>query len=329
MATAEKSKHFFMRYLVFNPIYQERVWGGRALATELGRQLPDPSTPFGESWEVVDRDEAQSIVTAGPDAGQTLAQIRSERTHWLLGPTWDPKRPFPILVKWLDCRERLSLQVHPPATVATKLGGEPKTENWYVQRAEPGTALIAGLKAGTSRTQFEEALHNNTLESCVNRFPVACGDSLFVPSGRIHAIDGGNLILEVQQNSDTTYRVYDWGRVGLDGNPRQLHIQESMAAINFDDTEPCPIPRSTEPSQPLARSTEFNLDRETLTPGRTLRYPAGDEPRLITVINGSLIDNTDATTIASSTTILLPHGEPFTFSCQSETTLLITSGFGG
>lgn len=318
-----------MRYLQFNPIYQERVWGGRALATELGRQLPDPTTPFGESWEVVDRDEAQSVVSSGPLAGQTLAQIRATRSHWLLGPTWDPSQPFPILVKWLDCRERLSLQVHPPAEVAGKLGGEPKTENWYVQRAAPGAALIAGLQPGVSRSQFEAALRDNSLESCVNRFPVARGDSLFVPSGRIHAIDGGNLILEVQQNSDTTYRVYDWGRVGLNGKPRQLHIEESMAAINFDDTDPCPIPRSGEQSQPLARSAEFNLDRETLSSGRTLRYPAGEEPRLITVLDGTLIENSDATTIPTGITILLPHGEPFSFTTDSETTLLITSGFGG
>ncbi len=318
-----------MRYLQFNPIYQERVWGGRALESELGRKLPDGDRPFGESWEIVDRPEAQSVVCCGPMAGQTLQQLREERTHWLLGPTWKAAQPFPILIKWLDCRERLSLQVHPPANVATKLGGEPKTENWYVQRANPGAALIAGLQPGVSREQFEAALNDGTLESCVNRFPVARGDSLFVPSGRIHAIDGGNLILEVQQNSDTTYRVYDWGRIGLDGKPRQLHINESMASINFDDTDPNPIAASAEPSQQLARSAEFSLDKEILTSQHSLRFPAGDDARLITVVDGTLIEKSEQTTVPTGTTILLPHGEPFSFTAEKTATVLVTSGFTG
>lgn len=316
-----------MRYLVFDPIYQKRVWGGRALESELGRRLPDDTSPFGESWEIVDRSEAQSIVSAGPLAGQSLAKIRTERTHWLLGPTWAASRPFPILVKWLDCRERLSLQVHPPSAVAKKLGGEPKTENWYIFRAKPGAALIAGLLPGVTREQFEAALRDNTLEDCVNRFPVACGDSLFVPSGRIHAIDGGNLILEVQQNSDTTFRVYDWGRVGLDGKPRELHIEESLASIDFEDTEPCPIPHSKDPSQVLVRANEFHLDRITMPAGKTLRYAAGDQPRLVTILSGSLLDITDGTIIPSGTTALLPYDEPFNFSCDEITTLLVTSEF--
>ena len=129
-------------FLSFKPVYQERVWGGRALASFLDRKLPG-SAPIGESWELVDRPEAQSVVANGPWAGKSLREVMATHAAAVMGPAWPPERPFPILVKWLDCRERLSLQVHPPASIAAQLGGEPKTENWYIARAEPGAAVLA------------------------------------------------------------------------------------------------------------------------------------------------------------------------------------------
>jgi mannose-6-phosphate isomerase len=217
-------------FLQFKPIYQERVWGGRGLETFLGRKLAG-SAPIGESWDLVDRPEAQSVATNGPWAGKSLRELIATRTNEIMGPKWPAGRPFPILVKWLDCRERLSLQVHPPASVAAKLGGEPKTENWYIARAEPGAAVLAGLKPGEDSTSFRKALADNTAGTLVHRLPTKAGDSLLIHSGIMHAIDGGNLILEIQQNSDTTYRVYDWGRVGLDGKPRAMHVEQSMASL--------------------------------------------------------------------------------------------------
>ncbi|HET7537894.1 MAG TPA: type I phosphomannose isomerase catalytic subunit, partial [Candidatus Didemnitutus sp.] len=203
-----------MPYLQFDPLYQERVWGGRALADQLGRTLPT-AAPIGESWEIVDRPEAQSLVRGGDSGGRTLRQVIEQHASDVMGPGWPAKKPFPILVKWLDCRERLSLQVHPPASVAGKLGGEPKTENWYIAHAGRSAAVLAGLKAGVTPDDFERALANNTAEELVERHETRAGDSLLIHSGIMHAIDAGNLILEIQQNSDTTYRVYDWGRVGL------------------------------------------------------------------------------------------------------------------
>ena len=202
-----------MEALRFESIYQERVWGGRTIAGAFGRALP-PDRAIGESWEVVDRPEAQSVVRGGRHAGRTLRELIEAHGRDVMGPQWPVQRPFPILVKWLDCRERLSLQVHPPAERAAALGGEPKTENWFIAEAAPGAALIVGLRPGVTRAQFEQALAGGTLEQCVNRLAVAPGDSILVRSGTVHAIDAGNLILEIQQNSDTTYRVYDWGRTG-------------------------------------------------------------------------------------------------------------------
>jgi mannose-6-phosphate isomerase len=232
-----------MRYpLRFQPISVERVWGGNRLA-RYGKAIPTGS-PIGESWEISDRPEANSIVINGTEAGKSLRELVQTYRSDLLGTNCHDLSRFPLLIKLLDARERLSLQVHPPASVADTLRGEPKTEMWYIIEADPQAQLIAGLKRGVTRSMFESALKTRTLESLVHGFPVSAGQSIFIPSGRIHAIDAGLVILEIQQNSDTTYRVYDWGRIGLDGKPRPLHIAESMASIDFSDFEPTlnPLP---------------------------------------------------------------------------------------
>ncbi len=219
----------------FQPIFVERIWGGRELA-RFGKTLP-PGQRIGESWEMVDRPEAQSVVANGVHRGRTLRQlIEHEGAERIVGQTYrtQPAARFPLLVKLLDARERLSLQVHPPAEVAPQLGGEPKTEMWHILDATPGAHLMAGLKRGVTRADFERALADNRLEPLIHRFPIRAGDVMFIPSGRLHAIDAGLVIIEIQQNSDTTYRVYDWGR------PRELHVAPSLASIDFTDYEPAP-----------------------------------------------------------------------------------------
>jgi mannose-6-phosphate isomerase len=229
-----------MELMSFTPLYMERVWGGRGLELKLGRKLPEGKV-IGESWELVDREGEQSIVAEGTHKGKTIRELLEGGAADILGPGREGSQPFPILIKWLDCQDRLSLQVHPPAAIAPILGGEPKTENWYIADCDEDASLIVGLKQGVTREQFTQALEDNKVAACVHRFPVKPGDSILVESGRIHAIDAGNLILEIQQNSDTTYRVYDWGRVGLDGAPRQLHLEESLQSIDFNDYEPGPL----------------------------------------------------------------------------------------
>lgn len=314
-----------MRFYKFKPIYQERVWGGRGLSEKLGRSLPEGG-PIGESWEIVDRPEAQSVVDGGPATGKSIRALIEDDSAQVMGPDWDAQKHFPILVKWLDCQERLSLQVHPPANVAPELGGEPKTENWFVAECEADAALLVGLKSGVTQDQFETALRNNELEPLVQRIPTKQGMSMFVPSGRIHAIDGGNLILEIQQNSDTTYRVYDWGRIGLDGKPRQIHIEESLKSINFKDFEPKPIlPKSG--NQQLAESSEFNLEKREIAAGQALSFSAGEEPRLISVVSGRLIDSADGAPVEKADNVLLPYATDFSFTTEADTVVIITSGF--
>lgn len=218
----------------------ERVWGGRELA-RFGRALPENGAPIGESWEIVDRPEAQSVVSSGPFQGKTLHDLWTAHREPIFGKGHEGSDRFPLLIKLLDARERLSLQVHPPASVAPSLGGEPKTECWYLLDAAPDAVIYAGLRRGVTRQQFESALEAGAVEPLVHRFPAKTGDCVFIHSGRLHAIGAGTVILETQQNSDTTYRVFDWNRLGLDGKPRELHIRESLASIDFADFEPGPV----------------------------------------------------------------------------------------
>jgi mannose-6-phosphate isomerase len=229
----------FDHLLHFTPLYQTRVWGGRRLESRLGRALPD-AQPYGESWELVDRDGHQSVVAAGPWAGTALHTLWTEHRTEVFGePIRQPDAPrFPVLIKVLDCCYDLSIQVHPPAGVAAALGGESKTEVWFVAHAEPGARVCAGLRAGVTRAAFEAALATGAVADCVHAIAAKTGDSLFVPSGRIHALGKGLLVYEIQQNSDTTYRVFDWNRVGLDGAPRTLHVGPSLESIDFTDIEP-------------------------------------------------------------------------------------------
>jgi len=215
----------------------QRVWGGRNLERLYGKQLP-PGVPIGESWEITDRPEAVSVIANGPLAGQTLRSLMEAGAGELLGPDRAGTKTFPLLVKILDAQEKLSLQVHPPAHRAKELGGEPKTEMWFIADATLTADLFVGLKRGVTRDEFERKVRDGTVAECIHHIPVKNGDVMFLPSGRVHAIGAGNVIFEIQQNSDTTYRVFDWNRVGLDGQPRELHLEQSLASIDFHDFEP-------------------------------------------------------------------------------------------
>lgn len=215
----------------------QRVWGGRELERQYGRTLPD-GAPYGESWEVVDREKEQSVVKGGKFSGITLHELWTSHREEIFGRGLPGSGRFPLLIKVLDARDDLSIQVHPPERLATELGGEPKTEMWYIAAADPGAKLYVGLERGVDRGAFEKAIQEGSVEQCVHPIEAKAGESIFIPSGRLHAIGAGFLIHEIQQNSDTTYRVFDWNRMGLDGKPRELHVRESLASIDFDDFEP-------------------------------------------------------------------------------------------
>ncbi len=237
--------HDLSHPIAFEPVFQERVWGGRRLESLYGKQLPRGHV-IGESWEIVDRPEAQSIVRSGPLKGHRLHELWGQYRKQIFGADVPDAPRFPLLVKLLDAEATLSVQVHPPAEVANDLGGEAKTEAWYITHAEPGARIFAGLRQGVTRGGFEHALHAGQTADELHSFDAHEGDCVFLPSGRIHAIGGGNVIVEVMQNSDTTYRVFDWNRAGLDGRPRKLHLEEAMRSIHFEDFSPGVVPRHGE-----------------------------------------------------------------------------------
>jgi len=222
--------------LTFEPIFVERIWGGRRLESEFGKKLPAQKA-IGESWEIVDRSEAQSIVRNGPMRGKTLHELWTQNRHEIFGDVADTPR-FPLLLKLLDANQKLSLQVHPPREVARRFGGEPKTEFWYIAATDPGAELYLGFGESITRDQLEKALRHGTAADYVQKVRVQSGDAAFLPAGRLHAVGAGILLIEVQQNSDTTYRVFDWNRVDDKGKPRELHIDQALQCVDFDDVRP-------------------------------------------------------------------------------------------
>ena len=224
--------------LIFHPIFKDRIWGGRELERLYAKNIP-AGQPIGEAWEISDRPGDASVIANGPLAGKDIRWLMENHAAEILGDAKPAAAGrFPLLCKILDAREKLSLQVHPPASQAAELKGEPKTEMWFITDAAQGASLYVGLKSGVTRAEFEQKIADGSVADCFHRIPVQAGDTMFLPSGRVHAIGDGLVIFEIQQNSDTTYRVFDWNRIGLDGKPRELHITQSLASIDFDDFEP-------------------------------------------------------------------------------------------
>jgi mannose-6-phosphate isomerase len=213
------------------------MWGGRRLESEFYKRLP-PQKRIGESWEIVDRSEAQSTVTNGPLRGMTLHELWTRHRLEIFGDVSDTPR-FPLLVKILDAQEKLSLQVHPPENIARRLGGEPKSEFWYVAATDLNAELFVGFCEPMTHGKFQERLSDGTVIDHVHRIGVHAGDAIFLPAGRVHAVGAGNLLIEIQQNSDTTYRAFDWNRTDpVTGRKRDLHIGQAIQCIDFEDVQP-------------------------------------------------------------------------------------------
>jgi mannose-6-phosphate isomerase len=223
--------------LAFEPIFIERIWGGRRLESEFHKKLP-PQKRIGESWEIVDRPEAQSVVADGPLRGKTLHELWTNHRQEIFGQVGDTQH-FPLLVKILDARDKLSVQVHPPDDIAGRLGGEPKSEFWYVVNAHSNAELFIGFREPMRPEKFEEQLRQGNVIDHIHKVGIQAGDAVFLPAGRVHAIGEGILLIEIQQNSDTTYRVFDWNRTDpATGTKRNLHIEQAVQCIDFEDVQP-------------------------------------------------------------------------------------------
>lgn len=222
--------------LLFDPIYKPRLWGGRRLSDVLGRELPGTG-PVGESWEVADLEGDQSVARgAGEVAGRTLGELVRDWGADLLGSTPLFGGRFPLLIKYLDARENLSVQVHPDDAMARALGGgvRVKHEAWYIVAADRDACIFRGLRPGVDRDGLRDAIRRGSVVELLHRVPVRAGECYYVPSGTLHALGAGVMVAEIQTASDVTYRVYDWGRTDpATGHPRDLHVEQALECIAF------------------------------------------------------------------------------------------------
>lgn len=286
--------------LVFEPILKRIRWGGRRLGTVLGKVLGE-AADYAESWEIVDHGADQSIVADGPFRGWTLHRLIETHRNELLG-NLSTATAFPLLVKFLDANDRLSVQVHPNDEQASRHvpGARGKTEAWVILDAAPGSCLFAGLKTGIDRSALEHALAAGNVEDCLHRVPVAAGDSLLIPAGTVHAIGEGVLLAEIQQSSDLTFRLFDWNRVGSDGKPRPLHIRESLQCIDFsrgpiEKVVPRLLVGTDHPTEELVRCAYFTIRRHQLT--AAAQFPIPGRCRILIVLAGELHVRNGAETI--------------------------------
>ena len=284
--------------LLFEPIYKEKVWGGRTLE-KLGRNLPGGAdTLIGESWELADLAQTsasgggggaeRSVIANGPLAGKTLAEVIKQFGKQVIGDVkLTDSGGFPILLKFLDAGEHLSVQVHPNADyAATHDDAFLKSEAWYVLDAKPGAVIFKGVKAGTSPKQFRKAIERNEVQPLLIAVEVKPGDCHYLPSGTCHALGAGVMVAEVQTPSDTTFRVYDWGRTG-----RELHIEQAMQCIEFGpaQTQAYEVNMTLDgmfgPITRLVTCEHFNIDRYQITEAgeHKLSY---DQPVLWMVLEG-------------------------------------------
>ena len=296
----------------FHPVFKERIWGGRELEKLYGKKLP-PGKLIGESWEISDRPDDESIVANGKFAGKNLHWLMENHRAELLGEAKPATgNRFPLLCKILDAREKLSLQVHPPTSKAAELKGEPKTEMWFIADAAPGAELFVGLKHGVTRATFEKKISDGSVANCFHRVRVRAGDAMFLPSGCVHAIGAGLVIFEIQQNSDTTYRVFDWNRVGMDGKPRELHVAQSLASIDFNGFEPKLAGGNFAgdekiKSRPLVRDKLFNVENLEMKIGAVTKLKE-QKLQIVAAVSGQIEikDGSETVNLSAGQFCLIP-----------------------
>jgi mannose-6-phosphate isomerase len=275
--------------LRFQPIFRRYIWGGRRLGTVLGKPIGE-GDDYAESWEVVDRGSDQSRVLAGPLAGATLAELVRGHGAELFG-RHHPQPQFPLLFKLLDAQQVLSVQVHPNDEQAAQLSPPDlgKTEAWVVLAAEPKSVIYAGLKRGFDRASLAREIARGTCHLCLHQFEPRAGDVVFLPAGTVHALGAGLLIAEIQQSSDTTFRLFDWNRVGPDGKSRPLHVEQALDVIDFSRgpvnlQEPVPTDRPH--VEQLVACDKFVLDRRRIE--RPQSIGGDDRFHLISIVEGEL-----------------------------------------
>ena len=280
--------------LRFEPILKRLIWGGRRLGELLGKPI-GPEGDYAESWELSDHRHGQSRVFGGPFEGTTLHDLVQDRGPELLGTAVAPRSQFPLLIKFIDAQQVLSVQVHPDDQAARRLADDNgKNESWVVIAAEAGALIYAGLKAGVTRSKFAEAITEGRVGDLLHAFEAKVGDCIHIPAGTVHAIGAGVMLAEVQQMSDATFRVDDWGRLGADGRPRRLHVEEAIEVTDFESGPVGPVESRPEPIaggrlERLVRCPFFRLDRLTIDGQGCVGDPQGARFTAVVGLGGAAV----------------------------------------
>lgn len=297
--------------LLFTPVLKQTIWGGRRLGSKLNKSL-GPESDYAESWEIVDHGDEQSVIENGSLKGKTLRQSILLEKSSILGESFQSDA-FPLLLKYLDCNRDLSVQVHPDDDYAKQMQPPDlgKTESWYIVESDPGSLVYAGLKDGVTRKDLTEAVAAGETETMLHAFHPTAGDILFIPAGTVHALGAGLLVAEIQQSSDTTFRLFDWNRVGGDGKGRPLHIQQSLDVTDFQRG-----PIAAKRAQPnLPRWQEVvHSDKFTLQVLNSGSGQIGGDNRfhILTVPKGFAVLQTEEEeyTLTTGQSLLLPAAMP-------------------
>lgn len=285
-----------MRPLKFHPILKQTLWGGERIIPY--KKLASGLSRVGESWELSGMPGSESVVAEGPWAGSTLPELIGRFGAELLGKANYARfgQEFPLLVKFIDAREDLSIQVHPDDELARKRHGKSgKCEMWYVLEAEPGASLLTGFSRPIDPAEYERRVADNTLTDVLSRQAIASGDVFYLPAGRVHSIGKGSFIVEIQQSSDITYRIYDFDRRDAAGNPRELHTELAREAIDFESSENSRITYAPENNQEvrLVTTPYFTTSLYTLTARTRCDWSSADSFIILIFLEGrgTLIDN--------------------------------------
>jgi mannose-6-phosphate isomerase len=297
--------------LRFDPILRRLIWGGRRLGAVLHKPI-GPEADYAESWEISDYQEHVSVVAEGPLAGTTLRELLHSRPAELLGPDVAVCSQFPLLVKFIDARQTLSVQVHPDDEKGRRLANDNgKTETWVILDAEPDSLIYAGLEPGVSSEQFRDAIASGQVEPLLHHFHPSAGDSVLIEAGTVHAIGAGVLLAEIQQMSDATFRVYDWDRRDSSGNARPLHIHQALESTDFsrgpvDASRPLPEPLPGGTRERLAESAYFVTERLVLDGPATVG--SNEKFTILLCLGGAaeVVHSARGVPLAFGQTLLLP-----------------------
>jgi mannose-6-phosphate isomerase len=307
-----------------SPIYKERIWGSSDPHDFPFGRVPSEN-PVGEAWDISDIDDAASLVRWKSFRG-SLRELLEKHGTAIMGPAWSDRQPFPIMVKRLFCAKRLSLQVHPPRKIAQHYGHLSKDEFWFILGVKGHAGIFAGLRSGVTKEEFTDTLRCcGDLEPLLHRITSIPQGIMGIPSGRLHAIDAGNTILEIQESSDTTYRVFDWNRNGLDGMPRELHVDQAIQSTDFSDFEPSITLLSENPGE-IVKFKKFTIRSIALYGyAAPVIFSSNCQPRIIHAIEGEVRVNGQQLRIGESA--ILSFCDTFFVHTESAGKALITENF--